>query len=73
MPPTPPHYRAYLLRLWRVGESSEAEKLPIWRASLEDPHTGERLAFATLGRLFAFLSDQTAQADPDDRPNPPGT
>ena len=47
-------YHAYLLRLWRVnaGESQ------IWRASLEDPYTGERLGFADLPELFAFLAEQ---------------
>jgi hypothetical protein len=31
-----------------------------WRASLENPHTGERLGFSNLERLFAFLIDQTS-------------
>ncbi len=51
------HYQAYLLRLWLTAD----EKGSLWRASLEDPHTGERLTFATLERLFAFLEDQCAQ------------
>jgi hypothetical protein len=41
-------YRAYLLRVWRTPEVH-------WRASLEDPHTGERRAFATLAQLVAYL------------------
>lgn len=45
-------YRSYLLRLWRV-ETPE----PSWRASLEDPHTGERIGFAGLEQLFAFLME----------------
>jgi hypothetical protein len=45
-------YRAYLLRLWREGEHGP------WRATLEDPHTGERIAFATADKLLAYLSDQ---------------
>jgi len=46
-------YQAYLLRLWRVD--GEGTKLAEWRVSLEDPHTGERLGFANLEQLFAFL------------------
>ncbi len=58
------HYHAYLLRLWLAAD----ERGSVWRASLEDPHTGERLTFATLERLFAFLEDQCAQyLDRDER------
>ena len=44
-------YVAQMLRLWQtgVGEST------IWRASLEDPHTGEVRSFASLEALFQFL------------------
>jgi len=44
-------YVAYLLRLWREkgGKSTQ------WRASLQDPHTGENKGFASLGALFAYL------------------
>jgi len=31
----------------------------MWRASLEDPHSGERRGFADLESLFAFLKEQT--------------
>ena len=48
-------YLAYLLRMWRV----EAEDGPVWRASLESPHTGERAGFASLEALFAFLAAKT--------------
>jgi hypothetical protein len=51
-------YRSYLLRLWLVVDQGQA----VWRASLENPHTGERLGFASLARLFAFLEDQTTAA-----------
>jgi hypothetical protein len=39
-----PGYLAYLLRLWRVNDDGK----PVWRASLESPHTGERHGFANL-------------------------
>ena len=48
-------YLAYMLRLrraWRDG-------LPVWLASIESPHTGERQVFAGLEELFAFLAHET--------------
>jgi len=47
-------YFAYMLRLWQVDADGE----PIWRASLESPHTGERVGFAGLDELFDFLREQ---------------
>ena len=35
-------YLSYLLRLWQADADGEL----VWRASLESPHTGERLGFA---------------------------
>ena len=48
-------YIAYLVRLWRPGSSRSSA----WRASVEDPHSGARRAFANLASLFAFLEEQT--------------
>jgi hypothetical protein len=48
-------YFAYMLRLWQVSSDGE----PIWRASLESPHSGELRGFANLELLFAFLEEQT--------------
>ena len=48
-------YLAYMLRLWKLGDGENA----VWHASLEDPHTGERLAFANVETLIAFLQGQT--------------
>lgn len=47
----PFHKYSYLLRLWRVDRSKAAD----WRASLEIPETGERIGFASLEQLFAYL------------------
>jgi len=49
------NYIAYLLRLWREqgGESTR------WRASLQDPHSGERAGFANLEELFGYLRRET--------------
>jgi hypothetical protein len=57
-------YIAYLLRLWLV----ESHQIPIWCASLENPHTGERLNFTSLARLFAFLEDQCGHPSPGAKP-----
>lgn len=53
MPEQQRTYRAYLLRLWLTR--TEASGATGWCASLEDPHTNERLGFATLDHLFAYL------------------
>ncbi len=47
-------YISYLLRLWRANDLGP----PVWRVSLEDPHSGERLGFTDLDSLFAFLKAQ---------------
>jgi hypothetical protein len=44
-------YVAYLLRLWR----EKGGELGWWRASLQDPHSGERVGFASLEELFVYL------------------
>lgn len=47
-------YLAYLLRLWRVKQNGNYG----WRASLENPHTGELRGFASLELLRDFLCEQ---------------
>ena len=54
-----PGYYSYLLRLWRSGQGQEVH----WRASLESPLSGERLGFACLEDLWAFLQAQTDVRD----------
>ena len=51
--PNAKKYRSYLVRLWRVETPGQS-----WRASLEDPRTGQRIGFAGLEQLFAFLMEQ---------------
>jgi hypothetical protein len=53
----PPYYLSFLLRLWRVSGKEQT----VWRASLEDPATGEQQAFASLDDLFGFLRRETAE------------
>lgn len=52
----PGDYVSYLLRLWRTSKENP------WRASLEDPRTGERLGFGSLEALFVFLREETEPA-----------
>ena len=53
----PSRYLAYMLRLWQV----ETEAGRAWRASLESPHTGERLGFAGLEALVVFQEERTGE------------
>ena len=50
------NYASHLLRLWR-GSGAKA----VWRASLENVFTGERVSFASLDELFDFLRGQTGE------------
>jgi hypothetical protein len=59
-PETPP-MRAYMLRFWKVG-NLDSQAAPTWRFSLEDPHTGEKLGFADLEALVAFLGEELGGA-----------
>jgi hypothetical protein len=49
------NYTSFLLRLWRMPGAAE-----VWSASLENPRTGERLAFVDMESLFVFLVAHTA-------------
>ena len=58
-------YLSYLLRLWQTRSGGEW----VWRASLEDPHTGKRRSFASLRDLFTFLEEETGDRTPN-QPTP---
>lgn len=47
-------YLSYLLRLWR-----DSDDTALWSASLQSPHAGERLYFASLEDLLDYLRRQT--------------
>ncbi len=53
-------YRSFLMRLWRTDRDVSSG----WRASLEDPRTGQRFGFASLEQLFAFVLEQLADDTP---------
>ncbi|MGE5124631.1 MAG: hypothetical protein ACM3H7_08935 [Acidobacteriaceae bacterium] len=42
---------SFILRLWREEQSTAR----VWRASVEIPGSGQRIGFASLEQLFAFL------------------
>jgi len=46
-----PQYLSYLLRLWAVKSTGGTH----WRASLENPTTGDRQGFPNLEALFTYL------------------
>ena len=52
-------YLAYLLRLWRAGLGESA----VWRASLQDPLTGQRMGFASLDDVVAFLKQKMGEEE----------
>jgi hypothetical protein len=57
-------YLAYLLRLWQESGGDPPRDPPLWRASLERPQSGDRLGFASLADLFAFLDNETGSSSP---------
>ena len=60
----PDGYQAYMLRLWRARCKGQWQ----WRASIENPHTGERQVFASLEQFFAFLCERCDSQTPDTPP-----
>ena len=52
-------YLSYLLRLWQANSDDP----PLWWASLENPQDGDRLGFASLDELLAFLRRQIAEEE----------
>jgi hypothetical protein len=49
-------HQAYLVRVWAVHHNKKL----LWRAALENIHTGESRAFADLPSLCRFLDAVTA-------------
>ncbi len=54
-------YHAYMLRIWRSMCQGKWQ----WRANLENAHTGERMAFASLAQCFTFLDEQCRCQEPE--------
>ena len=57
-------YFAYLLRIW----SGDDPGTPVWRASLEDPHTREILAFDSVESLYDYLCALKTNLKTGDQP-----
>jgi len=55
-------YESYMLRMWQTSNEEEL----IWRASLENPSSGERFGFASLEDLCSFLQARTEASNPQD-------
>jgi hypothetical protein len=59
--------RVFILRMWEE-RSPPPYHAPVWRFSLEEPHTGERTGFKDLTELTRFLARYTAIPPPPDTP-----
>jgi hypothetical protein len=49
-------YCVFLLRLWQEADGTTSEPAPL-RIVLEEPHSGQRRAFASLPALLAYLEE----------------
>ena len=52
-------YHNFILSIWGEG-GPYPDSPPVWRCSLEDPHTGKRLGFKNLAELTLFLNQWLA-------------
>jgi hypothetical protein len=59
-------YLSFLLRLWQVRQNGDET----WRASLENPRTGERRGFANIRDLNKFLLQQTQSGEEEKEKQP---
>ena len=55
----PLRYHSFILTLWTEG-GALPNAPPVWRISLQDPHTSERHGFKDLAELMRFLDEWTA-------------
>ncbi len=62
----PLRYHSFILTLWTEG-GALPNAPPVWRISLQDPHTSERRGFKDLAELVRFLEGWTANP-PDESP-----
>ena len=54
-----PRYMSYLLRLWQTSSGGQN----VWRASLENINTGEKIGFENLPELCSYLETKYCQSD----------
>lgn len=60
------HYHSFILTVWQEG-AALPNAPPVWRYSLENPHTGERIGFRDANELGRFLNQWVALLPPDRR------
>ena len=68
---SPPIYRSYLIRLWRLDNAGQ----PVWRAALQEPGTETQISFASPAALWAYLiaqiellaSEEAGERDPPEK------
>jgi len=56
------NYHSFLIRLWKIKQ----EDTFVWRASLENPQTGEVLGFEDLQALLKYLETLTNEKENKD-------
>jgi hypothetical protein len=61
-------YASYLLRLWQMQNDQQT----IWVASIQDPATGEKRPFASVGALLQFLQAEFGECGSVDGSEWPG-
>jgi hypothetical protein len=60
--PDKPTDYSFILRLWQIqGEEVQGANAEqwLWRASLDDPQTGDRVGFSNLEALFNYIREKT--------------
>lgn len=57
----PLRHHSFILSLWQ-----ERDEPPVWRLSLEDPHTSVRRGFKEIQELARFLEEWTAVPPPEE-------
>lgn len=55
----PLRYHSFILTLWTEG-GGLPNAPPVWRISLQDPHTAQRHGFTDVAELARFLQEWTA-------------
>jgi hypothetical protein len=61
-------YHSFILAMWQEGEPLPNAP-PVWRYSLENPHTGERVGFRDAVELNRFLDRWVALLPPSRNTN----
>lgn len=63
----PLRHHSFILSLWPEG-GTLPNAPPVWRMSLQDPHTDQRRGFKDLAELVRFLQEWTAVPPSEEPP-----